>query len=508
VSQLSLDDDGRSIACVHMPAMPLQLLLRAHPDWEQLPVVVVEDDRPLAKILFANRHARAHKIVSGVKFGQAKALSSKLRAAVVPNEDIETAVDALFDQLLSYSPHVEPAASQPGLFWLDPSGLGGLFGDLRTWAQRVHAVLEAERYIGCVAVGFKRPFLYAVACQRTGAQVIDDPDEERTVAEQVPLERLLASPDVRNQMALLGVETVGRFMRLPAGQLRVRYGHETASLHDFLNGRTWTPLQPRIPSPPLTLSLQIEPADDDHTRLLFGIKNMLHGAIEKLGAQSDAITALDLTLHLDHEDSELQRIETAAPTLDVVQIIDLVRLRLSALPLAAAVEQIDITFEHTRVHPRQVELLQQRRRRDLAAAGRALARLRASFGPQAVTRAQLRDAYLPEASFRFEPITQTRLPQPPGGEDAASDPAARMPLVRRVLHPPVALPPLPAHEPEAWLGHHGTVQQMLGPYRTSGGWWTRRRERDYYFIETQRGEVLWAFYDRPRRRWFLHGFVN
>lgn len=508
MSQLSLDEDGGCIACVHIPAMPLQLLLRAHPDWDGLPVVVVEDDRPLAKILFANRHARAHKIVAGVKFGQAKALSAQLRADVVPAGDVETAVDTLFEQLLTYSPHVEPAPEQPGLFWLDPNGLGSLFGDLDAWAQRVHAVLDAERYIGCVAVGFKRPFLYAVACQRTGAHVIEHPDHERAAAVRVPLERLLTSIDVRNQMALLGVETMGRFMELPASQLRVRYGHETASLHDFLNGRTWTPLIPRIPSPPLSLTLQIEPADDDHTRLLFGIKNMLHGAIEKLGAQSDAITALDITLHLDHAPSELQRIETAAPTLDVVQIIDLVRLRLTALSLAAAVEQIDITFEHTRVHPRQVELLQQQRRRDLSAAGRALARLRASFGPESVTRAELRDAYLPEASFRFQPITQARLPQPPTLADASSDPAARMPLVRRVLHPPVALPPLPAHEPQGWLGHHGTVQQMLGPFRTSGGWWTRRRERDYYFIETQRGEVLWAFYDRPRRRWFLHGIVN
>jgi len=33
-------------------------------------------------------------------------------------------------------------------------------------------------------------------------------------------------------------------------------------------------------------------------------------------------------------------------------------------------------------------------------------------------------------------------------------------------------------------------------------------ERDYYYAETQHGEILWLFYDRPRRRWFLHGEVD
>jgi protein ImuB len=32
--------------------------------------------------------------------------------------------------------------------------------------------------------------------------------------------------------------------------------------------------------------------------------------------------------------------------------------------------------------------------------------------------------------------------------------------------------------------------------------------RDYYFVETRRGELLWVYYDRRRRGWFLHGRVE
>jgi protein ImuB len=49
---------------------------------------------------------------------------------------------------------------------------------------------------------------------------------------------------------------------------------------------------------------------------------------------------------------------------------------------------------------------------------------------------------------------------------------------------------------------------MYGPYRVSGGWWKRLVERDYYYAETDHGDLLWLFYDRPRKRWFLHGVLD
>ena len=49
---------------------------------------------------------------------------------------------------------------------------------------------------------------------------------------------------------------------------------------------------------------------------------------------------------------------------------------------------------------------------------------------------------------------------------------------------------------------------MYGPYRISGGWWVREVCRDYYFVETSRGRILWVYRDGPRKRWFLHGEVD
>ncbi len=123
------------------------------------------------------------------------------------------------------------------------------------------------------------------------------------------------------------------------------------------------------------------------------------------------------------------------------------------------------------------------------------------MGAESVTRARLRPAHLPEASYSWEPTVQTQFPRPYG---AANPPV----LMRRVLSRPLALPSPPRHEPEAWLGRRGTVKAMHGPFRVSGGWWVRTVERDYYYAETQHGEILWLYYDRPRRSWFLHGTVD
>lgn len=516
------------IACVSVPALALQLVLRAHPEWGSDPVVIVEDDRPLATIVWANRSARELCIHRGMSFAQAKALSARLHAEVVSEHALTQAIDALFDLLLPFSPSIEPVLSQPGLFWLDPRGLTTLFGDLESWSTRVHAALAAERYVSSVVVGFERPSAFAIASVRSGPFVSRSLAEERALAGDVPLERLGISPRLQADLALLGIARVGELLALPGAQLRVRYGAEAARLHDFLSGKAWTPLLPRAPSEPMLLALEVDPPDDDSTRILFGLKSVLQAAAERLRTQHNAITALDLAFALERLEVRPERIESAAPTLDVPQLVDLLRLRLANVALPARVERIAITVEHVRVHPRQLAIEHGKKPRDREAAARALARLRASFGPEAVTRARLCEAHLPEAAYCYE-VFKGPIDATPPASRIASDAAPALalnaeltaaleppflpermqrPLVRRVYAHPLPLPPRPSHEPEAWLGSGGAIVAMYGPHRIAGGWWLRRRERDYHFIELQNGELLWIFYDRPARRWFLHGVVD
>jgi protein ImuB len=500
------------VACVDVPELPLQLLLRREPSWRTRPVVVVKDDRPQGIILWANTHARSHRVLPGMTFAAARSLAASLHAAVVAREDIDAAVSELHLRLSNMSPRVEPSLAEPGVFYVDPTGMVPLFGSLEQWAETIAIDLRGSEFTGSVVVGFHRYRSYALT--RTAAAqvrraapegltrswVLPDPATVARLAAAVPLTQLGIDPDLRDQLRVLGVRTLGQFLRLPPAELAVRFGEPATRLHALASDR-FTPLQPRELADPVTRELQLEPPDADHTRLLFGLKGTLHRAMDRLAERSEAMTVLHLRLVLDHAGAHDEYIEPAEPTLDVPMLVELVRLRLESLVLPAAVEEVIVRLEGIRASAEQLALFRTQRRRDLDAAARAMDRLRALFGPEAVTRAKLRAAHLPEASFTWEPMKRIDFPSP----TAVSGPP---PLCRRVLPRPVPLPPRPRHEPEAWLGRRGAVARLDGPYRVSGGWWVRTVERDYYYAETQHGEVLWIFYDRPRRRWFLHGYVD
>src|SRR5262245_6962397 len=150
------------IACADVVALPLQLVLRAHPAWRADPVVVVEAELPQARILWANRCARRHEIVPGMRFCQAEAVARRLRAAVVTQAESDGAVRELLGLLLRFSPDVEPARACPGLFWLAADGLERLFAGLDAWARGVHEALTAAGFVASVVVGFARHGTFAL----------------------------------------------------------------------------------------------------------------------------------------------------------------------------------------------------------------------------------------------------------------------------------------------------------------------------------------------------------
>jgi protein ImuB len=495
------------LACLDVPALPLQLLLRRNPSWRALPVAVVADDRPQGVVLHANAIARGHRVLPGMTYASARNLAADLRAAVVTPAEVEQACGELFVALTAYSPRVEPSREEPGVFWIDPRGLVPLFGSLDAWAEVLRAAVAARELECSLVVGFHRERSRAIARTVRGVRVLHDPQLETRIAARAPLSALGLSPMLRDQLAVLGVTTLGDLLRLPAAELRARFGEEAARLHARTSDG-FAPVVPRALVDPITEELQLEPPDDDHTRLLFGLRGVLHSAMQRLAARSQAMSALRLRLELDHAPAHEEQLEPAAPTLDVALVVELVRLRLEALSLRAPVATVVVDLEGVRTDADQLALFAVRSRRDLVAAGRALARLRAAFGADSVVRAVLRPVHLPEARFGWEESVTARFPRVSEDGQRPSD----LPLCRRVLQRPLPLPLPPRHEPESWLGEHGAVLRMHGPFRISGGWWVRASaapiERDYFYAETKSGAILWIFWDRPRRRWFLHGYVD
>jgi protein ImuB len=216
------------------------------------------------------------------------------------------------------------------------------------------------------------------------------------------------------------------------------------------------------------------------------------------------LTKLNLGLRFERLGDHIEGLRPAAPTLDAARLLELVRLRLEAQRrLPDGVVEVVLHAESTKATREQLGLFAERPRRDPAAANRALARIRAELGDDAVVRARLVDGHVPEARFTWENLDGVAAPRPPEAD--------RSTLVRRIYAQPVPLPARARHEPDGWMLRgleHGPVVRVLGPYVVSGEWWSEPVHRDYHFVETQKGDVLWIYYDRPQRRWFLQGRVE
>lgn len=528
------------LACVDLPAFPLQLLLRDHAEWRDDPAVVVEHDRPQGKILWVNAAAARLGIRREMRYAAGLSICAKLRAGVISSERIERGREEVATQLRSFSPEIEPFPGDPGVFWLDASGLERLHPDLRVWGDRLRARLRAEEFCSLVVVGWTRFGTFAVArglrqgsadrgigsraeakargrrasrgAAMPGTLHLRDRSREAAMARRVPLERLSLSPASLDALEKLGAYSVGDLLELPAGGLGKRFGPELLRLHRLAQGEDPLPLQSVAYEAPLESGIDLEPPVADVSQLVFHFSRLLHPLLERLVGRGDALAQLDLDLTLEQssalsEDARFlhKSLRPAAPTLDATQLLHLVHLCLDRLELAGAVERIALVAGGVAATEEQLLLFVDAPKRDIEAGDRALARVRAELGNDAVVRAVLRPGHLPEASYGWEPMEHLSLPH------LADADASPLPLIRRIEQRPRPLPPRPRIEPDGWLLAEleaGPVVKKSGPYIFSGAWWHNLIHREYHFAEFRRGDIVWVYCDRRRKRWYLHGVVE
>jgi protein ImuB len=488
------------IACVDVPALPLQILRRDKPEWAGVPLAVVEGDRPQAPVLWVSRTARQLGVRAGMRYAEALGLARELRAAPVPETRIAEVRAELAGAFHRYSPRVEPDAERPGVFWIDPEGMVPLFGSLERWAKSVWAELAAHDFFGATVVGFERMRCWAIARTRRDAIVLRDRAEEQRLAEQVPILRLDLPPELETALDVLGVRTLGELLALPPGELSVRFGPRAARLHALFSGATREPMSPLQVEEPIAIEAELDPPDDDQARLLFYIKGALDALHRALAARALALAALKLTLSIERGRTHEETLRPARASRDAATVLELVRLRLSSIELPGRVEWIRLEVEPAPLETTQLSLLGGTRRRDPEATARGLARLRAAFGDDAVTCARLEEGWLPEQQFRWEPARNVALPRAAALPGDPREP----PLVRRVLPSPRPLPSDRDGRPQT----RPPIVAMAGPYRLQSGWWAHGVLRDYWYAERRDGALLWLYRDAALDRWFVHGIVD
>jgi protein ImuB len=452
------------LACLSLPALPLQILLRLHPDWKDQPMAVVAEDKTQGLIRYVNRAGAQAGVRPGWRYGTGLALVRNLHAGIVADEAVVAEITRLTARLQVLTPLVEPSPQEPGVFWLGADGMRRVYPALDVWAREILATLRQAGFTGDLAVGFTHFGTYAAARTRQGITVFAEPQSERNVARQAPLPRLGLPAEAVLQIEQLGVSTASEFAALPEAGLLERFGPEVHALHRLVRaalGPVAVPgqpprtgdglsvpcepvLQPHPLREPVTQSILLEYSEGDLTALLFLIKSRLHVLLGLLASRRQGLIQLDVTLALegnalDPQREQLLAVRPAASTLDPVLILDLVRLRLESLKLTQGVIGIALAARGGPVLMEQLRLFSEHPRRDLRAGERALARIRAEFGEAAVARAALKPGHLPEAQFAWLPMDRLAFPAVPVAPPPSPTPA--------ILTPPQPAPSPPITGP-------------------------------------------------------------
>lgn len=479
-------------------------------------MVVVDHDKPNGIVLWSNEHARSFRILPGLRFATGLSLCSDLRAGVVESTLIDSAVEEVERELQYFSPGIEPIPDEPGVFWVDASGLRYLYPSLEQWAQAIRRqVFTTLQLKALVAVGFSRFGSYALARSMRITQshpskqraywVLPNAREELKRTSLVPLNRLNISVKLRDALCKLGIHTVGDFVKLPASGLKERFGRDAFEFHRRVSGLGWQPLNAHNLEEPVQDHLYLDHSETDTDRLLFVVRRISIKLIRSMRDRYQLANQVEIRLRLDTRRDQIETLKTTKPTLDLIQWTELIRLRFETLNLNAGIREVHVRMSGVTADDEQLRVFRENPKRDTEAATRALDRLKAEFGEGTVVKAELREGHLPEASFRWLPLEKICLPSPKPG------PAEERPLVRRILPKPTPLPYRQRHERnDGWLVKGvaaGPAIDTQGPLKVSGGWWVREVRRDYYFVQLQNDELLWIFFDRHRRKWFLHGEI-
>ena len=527
---------------VHCPILPLEVFpLRepagagiAPPAGSEpspgLPRVVIEDNR----VMLADSAAAAAGIQPGSTLATAHAICPALR-----HYRREPAQEARWLRRLAEA--LQAFSSQVSL--VPPAGVVVEIGaSLRLFGGA--AALVAAVRAACLALGHQAVCrtattpLAALALARAASGDLEparmecpEPPEAPTAAlTRVPLAAAAIEPDrltpaIIEQLAGMGVHTLGQLLVLPSEGLASRFGSELVDYLARLTGARPDPRQALVPAPYFRRNLHLlEPVRSRDvllglmTRLLNGLQHWLLArnlGVEELAWRFTAAGRARPPLVVGVRFSTAQQrqarlLEISRLELDRTQLPDeVIGIGLSAERLQPWRGDSTTLFRWLPGTAQPTEL------------GRLVDRLEARLGRGTCWGIPARDQHTPQAARQSgAPLravstakpgpTARSGPRPPRATGSAPRPGRR----------PIWLfvPPRPIRSSQLTL--------LRGPERIETGWWQpdtaartdppevaqttalpQARWRDYYVARLVNGAECWVFVD-THARWYLHGYFG
>jgi protein ImuB len=430
----------------------------------------------------------------------------------------ERALQRLAQHCQQFAPRVGRDESGDALL-LDISGCAGVFGGEAGLVERVQAVFGRWRLEARLGIAD------TVGAAWAAAHFVPAPEAVWIIPAGQQAERLSGLPVAAlrldasrlTTLAELDIRTIAQLQALPRASLAVRLGTHVVQQWGRLLGELPEPLQ-SIPWVPRAEAVQAwEYPLQQQEAVLLVLRRLLENVLAQLAPRQEGILRLQVELRGEGSASWCCELGLVRPAVSAGYLAELVGARWQRRPGRAATgwNQLAVRALATgRVRCRQGGLLDQ----DLQAVGqrefeRLLEQLSTRLGESRVLRATLWPDAQPEFAFRCQPL----IGSPPPAAASDSRPAAAVfcaarPLWLKTSPQPIQVLAAVSQGPPLrfrWHERDYVVRRSWGPERIATGWWRSAVvRRDYYRVETDRGQRLWLFREgtgEDREAWFVHG---
>jgi protein ImuB len=500
-------------ACLLVSDLPRAAVLRAFPALAGRPFAVAAGHGPRAELVSASDEAARRGVRRGVGVAHARSVCAELEIHVASPALEEATRAALLDAALACSPRAALEPRRAGLFAheaavsVDASGIETLFHSEAGFAAALVARAAALGLPARVAIAASRS-VARIAARRIaedGGTCVLAAGREAEFLAPLPIDALDPDDALAEQLTRFGVHHVGDLLRLPRRALATRLGSGALALVALACGQCALPPLCAPAEARTAEAIDLEVPADRLDPLLFALQGLLSRLLARLELRHLACDALHLSLELEGGGRDERRIGVAAPTRELRVLVRLVARSLESSPPRAPVASARLETRGAPLRRDQLDLFRPPGPTPSALAP-ALAEITGLCGATRVGAPAVADQHHPDALAMNE--FAPRVPQ----AVAHAAPLARS-LALRMLRPPAtAEVRLRAGHP-SWIRSavsSGPVTRCAGPWRTTGGWWSRegRFAFDHFDVQTEDGTVVRLRYDHLARIWQVDGVYD
>jgi protein ImuB len=462
-----------SWACILFPQLALDGVLRrlqavapAHPEPVEGPLALVTGPAQKRVLAAVNPAATRMGLHAGQALASAHALVSEFATLEYDIAEVARSRDLLAAWAYRYSSQVTTTFADAVA--LEVGASLRLFGPWPRFERQLREDLVALGFSHRIAVA-PNPRAAWVLAGTQDAIALMQPSALPVALARIPVAHARLDAKTAQALHAMGLRRLGQLFAAPRASLAQRFGNGLLEHLDRLRGDAPDPVP--LYRPPDRFDLRLElPYDVEHSQaLLFPLRRMTADLGAFLAGRDGGVQRF--VLHLEHEghpDTEVV-VGMLSAERDPSLLFELARGRLEQARIPAPVRVLRlVAAELPPFVPAGRELFDERSSQAMPWTT-LRERLRARLGDDAVHGLAPADDHRPEQAWR-----RTTLPvETKSKVDTAPRPTW---LLQR---------PIPLRGPMPRI--------VAGPERVESGWWDGDVRRDYYVVETGRGQRAWAY---------------